>query len=415
MIFNKRIKLWQKVSIGLVIGLIFGVYLPQYAETVKPIGTIFLRLIKMVILPLIFFSLVSGITSMSDPSSIGRVGLKSVFAYLGTTLLAVIFGLTLAFILRPGDGVSIDIGVPLTRNFKENNFDILNFFIEVVPSNILESFASGNILQVVFFAIFTGFIINSMGRHADHVRDIVHSTSHVVLKMISKIVELSPYGAFALTAWVVGIQGIDVMISMYKLVCAILIAMVCQYLIFGVLIMLFCRMSPIPFYKKSLEYQLIALSTGSSKASLATTMSICQNKLGISESSTSFILPLGASINMDGFAINLGLTTIFFAQMMGITLNPGDYMVIILTATLGSIGGAGIPGASLIMLPMVLSSVNIPIEGVAIIAGIDRILDLLRAAINITGDATITLIIDDSEGTLNKEVYKKCIEQEELS
>jgi len=178
-----------------------------------------------------------------------------------------------------------------------------------------------------------------------------------------------------------------------------------QYLIFGLFIMIFCKMSPIPFYKKSFEYQSIAISTGSSKASLATTMQVCRQKLGVSESSTSFVLPLGASINMDGMAINLALTAVFFAQMMGIDLTTSDYMVITLTATLGSMGGAGIPGGSLVMLPMILAAVNMPIEGVAIIAGIDRVLDLLRTAINITGDATITLIIDNSEGNLNIELY----------
>jgi Na+/H+-dicarboxylate symporter len=244
-----------------------------------------------------------------------------------------------------------------------------------------------------------------MGSKVQPVKDSVHLIAKIIMRMISKIVSLSPYGAFALTGWVVGKHGMDAMLSLSKLVLAVSIAMFLQYVIFGVAILLFCRISPLPFYRKSLEYQLIALSTGSSKASLATTMQVCRNKLGVSESSTSFVLPLGASINMDGFAINLGLTTIFFAQMMGIELSTSDYFVIIFTATIGSIGGAGIPGASLIMLPMVLSSVNMPIEGVAIIAGIDRVLDLLRTAINITGDATVTLVIDCSEGTLDKEKY----------
>lgn len=164
-------------------------------------------------------------------------------------------------------------------------------------------------------------------------------------------------------------------------------------------------MSPMPFYKKSLEYQIIAFSTGSSKASLPTTMKVCRENLGISESSTSFVLPLGASINMDGLAINLSLATIFFAQLLGVTLSPYDYMIITITATLGSIGGAGIPGGLLVMLPMVLSSVNLPIEGVAILAGIDRILDMFRTTISITGDAVVTLIVDHSEDSLDKERY----------
>lgn len=398
-------KLWHKVTLGLILGVVFGVYLPQYSETVKPIGTVFLRLIQMIILPLIFFSLVSGITSMNDPSSLGRVGMKSVIAFLGTTFFAVIFGLMVAFVLKPGVGVVIDFGVPQERNFKQGGFDLTEFLINIVPNNIVGSFAEGKTLQVVFFAIFTGIILNSMGSTADSLKTFINSIAKMVLKMISKVVELSPYGAFALTAWVVGTQGLAIMLSLSKLVVAITIAMVLQYLIFGLFIMIFCRMSPIPFYKKSFEYQSIALSTGSSKASLATTMQVCRQKLGVSESSTSFVLPLGASINMDGMAINLALTAVFFAQMMGIDLTTSDYMVIILTATLGSMGGAGIPGGSLVMLPMILAAVNMPIEGVAIIAGIDRVLDLLRTAINITGDATITLIIDNSEGNLNKELY----------
>ena len=398
-------KLWHKVTLGLILGVVFGVYLPQYSETVKPIGTVFLRLIQMIILPLIFFSLVSGITSMNDPSSLGRVGMKSVIAFLGTTFFAVIFGLMVAFVLKPGVGVVIDFGVPQERNFKQGGFDLTEFLINIVPNNIVGSFAEGKTLQVVFFAIFTGIILNSMESTADSLKTFINSIAKMVLKMISKVVELSPYGAFALTAWVVGTQGLAIMLSLSKLVVAITIAMVLQYLIFGLFIMIFCRMSPIPFYKKSFEYQSIALSTGSSKASLATTMQVCRQKLGVSESSTSFVLPLGASINMDGMAINLALTAVFFAQMMGIDLTTSDYMVIILTATLGSMGGAGIPGGSLVMLPMILAAVNMPIEGVAIIAGIDRVLDLLRTAINITGDATITLIIDNSEGNLNKELY----------
>ena len=400
--------LWQKVAICMALGIVYGIYLPEYADVVRPAGEIFLRLIKMIILPLIFFSLVSGITSMSDKSSLGRVGIKAVMAFLGTTFFAVIFGLTVALVLRPGDGVTpINFGVPMERNFSQEGFDIVKFLVNIVPDNVVESFADGSILQVVFFAIFTGFVVNGMGSVADPFRDFCHTISKIILRMITKIVELSPIGAFALTAWVVGMQGMDVMVSLSKLVVSVTLAMVLQYLIFGIFIMVFCKLSPMPFYRKSFEYQLIALSTGSSKASLATTMQVCRERLGVSESSTSFILPLGASINMDGFAINLGLTTIFFAQMMGIDLHFADYMVIILTATLGSIGGAGIPGASLIMLPMVLSSVNMPIEGVAMIAGVDRVLDLLRTAINITGDATITLVIDNSEGNLDREMYHR--------
>jgi Na+/H+-dicarboxylate symporter len=398
-------KLWHKVFIGLILGLLFGIYLPEHVEIVKPIGTVFLRLIKMVIVPLLFFSLLSGITGMRDPSSIGRVAKKSVFAYFGTTCFAVVFGLGVAQIMQPGNGVVLDLGPLPESNFRESSFDIINFLIEIVPSNIFVAFADSNILQVVFFSIFTGVIINSIGSVADPLREFIQSAAKLVLKMIAIVVELSPYAAFALTAWVVGTQGLDIMMSLGKLVVAITIAYILQYLIFGLFIIVFCRLSPIPFYKKSIEYQMIAISTGSSKASLATTMQVCRQKLGVSETSTSFVLPLGASINMDGLAIKLGISVVVFAQLMGVELGLNDYMVIIITGTLGSIGGAGIPGSFIIMLPIMLTSVGLPIEGVALLVGIDRVLDLFSTAINITGDATITLVVDSTEGTLNRDMY----------
>ena len=398
-------KLWTKVTLGLILGIIFGIFLPEYVQYIKPVGDIFLRMIKMVIAPLIFFSLVAGITSISDPASLGRIGIKAVMAFLGTTFFAVVFGIIVALVLKPGFGTHIDFGLPHSVVQQSKGFNMLDFVVGIVPNNIVGAFYNSDVLQIVFFAIFSGYIINKMGPSGEVIKDMFHSLSKMILKMISMIIQLSPYGAFALTAWVVGTQGFDVMISLSKLVAAVVIAMIFQYCIFGVLIRVFCRISPIPFYKKSIEYQVLAFSTSSSKATLATTMQVCRERLGISESSTSFILPLGASINMDGFAINLSLTTIFFAQILGVHLGLQDYLVIILTSTLGSIGGAGIPGASLIMLPMVLSSINLPIEGVAIIAGIDRLLDMLRTTINITGDATITLIIDSSEGTLDREKY----------
>lgn len=399
-------KLWHKVFIGLILGLFFGVYLPQHVDYVKPIGTVFLRLIKMIIMPLLFFSLLSGITGMRDPSSIGRIARKSVLAYMGTTCFAVMFGLGVAHLMQPGEGVVLDLGEVPESAIGEGGFSLLNFLIDIVPSNIFVAFSDDTkILQVVFFSIFTGIIINSMGSVANPLREFIQSASKLVLKMIAVVVELSPYAAFSLTAWVVGIQGLGIMISLGKLVVAILIAYVLQYLIFGLFIMVFCRLSPLPFYRKSIEYQMIAISTGSSKASLATTMQVCRQKLGVSETSTSFVLPLGAAINMDGLAIKLGLSVIFFAQIMGVTLSMHDYMVIILVGTLGSIGGAGIPGSFIIMLPIMLTSIGMPIEGVALLVGVDRILDLFSTAINITGDATITLVVDSTEGTLDREVY----------
>ncbi len=405
MIFLQKIQLWHKVTIGLVAGVAFGVAFPDYVQQIKPLGTIFLRLISMIITPLIFCSLVSGITSMQDPASLGRVGMKATIAFLLTTCFAVLFGIFIATILEPGVGVHIDFNYDKTA-VTAKHFDLVSFIVEIVPDNAMKAFAdSTKLLQVVFFAIFTGVTINKLGSNVSGVKNSIQMITKIVFKMISMIILLSPYAAFALTAWVVGTQGLGILLSLSKLIGAVVIAMFCQYLIFGLLILVFCRISPIPFYRKSIVYQALAFSTSSSKATLPTTMQVCKEELGVSETSCSFILPLGASINMDGFAINLSLTTIFFAQMLGVSLDFHDYLVIMITSTLGSIGGAGLPGASLIMLPMVLSSVNLPIEGVAIMAGIDRILDMLRTTINITGDATITLIVDHLEGQMDEAKY----------
>lgn len=404
-LFTKlKLQLWQKVTLGLILGIIFGITVPSYAALIKPIGDIFLRALKMIIGPVIFFALISGVTSMADASNIGKVGLKATLAYLITTCFAVIFGLVIAFILKPGIGVNIDFGQH-DRNIDTPSFDLIKFLVNIVPSNVCASFVEFNLLQIVFFSIFTGIVLIKMGSYATPIVNFFNLSSKVLFNMIEIIIQFSPYGAFALTSWAVATQGLDILLSLSKLVAAITIAMIFQYFTFGLLIIIFCKVSPLPFYKKSLEYQLIAFSTTSSKATLPTATKVCKEKLGISHASASFVLPLGASINMDGFAIKLSLTTVFFAQMLDVTLAWNDYLVIILMSTLGSIGGAGIVGAFLIMLPLVLSSVNLPIEGTAILAGISRILDMMTTTINITGDTAITMIIDNSEKQFDKEKY----------
>jgi Na+/H+-dicarboxylate symporter len=400
-------KLWHKVALGLSIGVLYGIINGQDAVHIKLVGDLFLNAIKMIITPLIFFSLISGITSVSDPSSIGRIGLKSCVAYLVTTTFAILIGITLASLLKPGINSSLDfssmkgdLDVTLAKDFS-----VTQLITGIIPSNALGALVEGNMLQVVFFSIFTGVTILRLGHLSKRLIDIFQMLTQLIFKMVAIIIQFSPYGALALTGWIVGTQGSGVLIDLMKLILTVLAGMTLQYIFFGVFISFFAKLSPFPFYKKSLEYQALAFSTSSSKATLATTMKVCREKLGISNTSTSFVLPLGAAMNMDGMAIYLGMCAIFFAQVAGIDLVMHDYLVIILTATVGSIGGAGVPGSSMVMLPMVLTAAHIPIEGVALIAGIDRILDMVRTTINITGDATVTLIIDKTEGKLDEETY----------
>jgi Na+/H+-dicarboxylate symporter len=402
-------KLWHKVIIGLVLGILCGHYFPDLALKFKFIGEIFNKAIKLVIGPLVFVALINGLLNAGDGPSLGRVGLKATIAFLVTTCFAVGFGIAVAAIFKPGIGANLPIALneSVLSSSVAKKFDIMAFIVDIVPHSLTQAMLDGNVIQIVFVAIFTGITINKLGSDIKPaIKHFFELFSKVMLKMIAIVIELSPYAAFALISVVIATDGLGILFNLSKLVAAIVTAMLLQYMIFGVMIKFIAKISPMPFYKKSLEYQAIAFSTSSSKAALGTTMQVCREKLGISESSTSFILPLGASINMDGMAINLGLTAIFFAQAFGISLAPHEYLIIILTSTIGTIGGAGIPGASLIMLPMVLASVNIPTEGViGILAGIDRIIDMLRTTINITGDSTITLIIDATEDKLDKEKY----------
>ena len=384
-------KLWHKVALGLVFGIIYGIINGANSVYIKPVGDLFLNAINMIIVPLIFFSLISGITSISDPASLGRIGLKSCITYLITTTFAILTGLLLAVIFKPGVGSSLDLSSLSASSVNTDmvkDFSFIKMITGIVPSNAIRSMAEGNMLQVVFFSIFTGVTVLRMeSTLSKRLVDIFQMLSQLIFKMVSIIIQFSPYGAFALTGWIVGTQGAGVLNDLLKLVLTVITGMTVQYIFFGLFIYVFAKLSPFPFYRKSLEYQTLAFSTSSSKATLATTMKVC------------------AAMNMDGMAIYLGICSVFFAQVSGIDLTFNDYIIVMITATVGSIGGAGVPGSSMIMLPMILTAVRIPIEGVALIAGIDRILDMIRTTINITGDAMVTLIIDKTEGKLDEETY----------
>ena len=415
-------KLWQKVLLGLVLGVAFGYVVgnivPSHVqgfdnkyfltEYIKPIGTIFINLIKMVVVPLIFFSLVAGITSMTDSVAFKRIGLKSVAAYLMTGAFAVCIGLAFGNIFQPGLGAdlnSLQVHADTSVAPVAHQFSFIKLIVDMIPVNVVKAMADDLILQVVVFAIFVGVTLNQLGERVADLTKLIHQAAEMVFKLIEMIISLSPYGVFALVSWAVGTQGTAILIALFKLICTVLGALFAQYLLFGLMIIVFGRMSPLPFYRKILEVQLLAFSTSSSKATLSTAMRVVHEDMGVSKSTTSFVLPLGTSINMDGTAIYLGICALFFSQAYGIPLDFGHYAVLVLTATLGSIGAAGIPGGSLIMMGMVLTSAGLPLEGIALIAGIDRILDMLRTTVNITGDSVVTMLIDKSEHSFNEEQY----------
>lgn len=400
--------LWQKVLIGLGLGVILGLFCKEYVIYLKPLGDIFIRLIKMIIVPLIFFAIISGISNAQNPKALGRVGVKAAIAYLLTTCFAAMIGIVTATIFKPGNGILLSFNANTAPSENISNLDkVIETILHIIPDNAIGAMAQGTVLQVVFFAIFTGITIIKLEKEqSKKLAELIGLFSTVVFKMVGIIVELSPIAACALTAWVVGTQGTEILLNLAKLIGCAYFAFAVQYLFFGALIYIWTGLSPKPFYKKSYEYQALAFSTSSSKAALPTTIKVCQKKLGISHFSSSFVLPLGASINMDGIAIYITICALFFAQATGTPLGLAEYALIVFTGTLGSIGGAGIPGGTIVMLPMVLGAVGLPIEGVALIAGIDRIVDMMRTTISITGDAVVTLCIDDSEGLLDKKVYQ---------
>lgn len=392
---KKKVKLWKKVLIGMILGILAGHFLPEYAVYFRPLGIIFINLIKMVVVPLIFFSILNGIASLNDTSTFGRLGIKALLIYTFTSIFAVIIGLVFANIFEPGVGANIELHNEIADATKQQSvYDIL---MDIVPSNPIKAMAESNILQVVMFSFFTGTALIMIGDKGKKIKDLISSTTSLVFKMMELVIQLTPYGVFGLVSWVVAQYGFGFVSSLGKFILVLIAALIVQYILFGLMLLFLARLNPIPFYKKMFETQSLAFATASSKATLTTAMRDLQEKIGVSKQSASFILPMGASMNMDATAIYLGMFSVFLAQIMGISLSMFDYATIVLTSTIGSIGAAGFPGGGMVMMGMVLSSVGLPLEGISLIMGVDRFLDMLRTTINITGDCTVTVIVDKSE------------------
>lgn len=400
------LNMWQQVLVGLLLGIIVGAIFGKDVEFLKIFGTIFIRLIKMVVSPLIFFALISGITSLTASHHFKGIALKGSAAYVLTAVVAVGFGLILANIFQPGVGVPKPAIDTSEMDFTSTTIITMqDFLFNLIPANIVNAIAEDNYIQIVIFAIFTGVVMNNIHWKTTRVKEINQEMAHVTFKMIEWLVRFAPLAVFGLIASLMGTTGHDVILSLIRLVGLVIAACFFQYLLFGVLIMIFARISPLPFYRKMLPTQIMAFSTSSTKATLTTAMRELQEKMGVSSSTSNFMMPLGACVNMAGTAIYLGIASVFFAQMFGIHLTATDYWVLMFNCTLGSIGAAGIPSGSVIFMGMVLSSVGIPVEGIAVILGIDRILDMFRTVVNITGDAAITIIVDKSEQQLDLKTY----------
>ncbi|WP_282157215.1 dicarboxylate/amino acid:cation symporter [Shimia thalassica] len=404
----RNMLLWKQIVIALVLGVIVGIVLNStgngaIAVSIKYVGTLFLSLIKMLIVPLIFVSLVCGMTSVSDMARMGRIGLKSIIFYLGTTAFAITIGLLLGTLFQPG--VGIDLGTAIAMEPKSSP-PFIQQLIAIVPKNPIAAAADGNVLQIIFFAIMFGLSINLVGDAGKPIRDFFEALNSVILKLTEIVISFAPYGVFALMAWVAGTYGLDLLLPLGTVIAALYIGCILHAIfVYGGLVAVVARLNPRRFFQGIVEPQIVAFTSTSSSGTLPVTMTAVQKNLGVNRSVASFTLPLGATINMDGTAMYQGVAALFVAQAFGVELGMSEYITIILTSTLASIGTAGVPGAGLVMLSLVLTSVGLPLEGVAIIAGIDRILDMARTSLNVTGDAACTVIIAKSEDQIDLEAY----------
>ncbi|MFT5873575.1 MAG: Na+/H+-dicarboxylate symporter [Clostridium sp.] len=401
----KKLKLTTKIFIGLILGIVVGLLLqgsPEIAQTyIKPVGTLFLNLIKMIIVPLVFSSLIVGAASIGDPKTLGRIGGKTVLYYLVTTAIAVTIGLILGTVMNPGAGLVIPIDAAAAEAVKAPS--IIDTLLNIIPSNPLKGMVEGNILQVIAFALFLGVGCTFLPKEksAPFV-NFIDSVAEIMYKITAFIMELAPYGVFGLIVPVVSAYGMDILKPLSMVILAVYIGCVLHaILVYSTAVKIFANISPIKFFKGVAPAAVTAFSTSSSSGTLPVTISSVKENLGVSEKIASFVLPLGATINMDGTALYQGVCVLFVAQIYGIDLSVAQMVTVVLTATLGSIGTAGVPGAGLIMLTLVLQSVGLPLEGLVLIAGIDRILDMARTSVNVIGDASCAVVVDATEKKLS--------------
>lgn len=395
----KRLSLTTWIFIALALGVVAGLALqgnPDIATTyIKPLGTIFLNLIKMIVVPLVIFSMVAGVISLSDIKRVGAIGGKTIVYYLCTTACAIVIGLVIANILNVGAGYTLSTD-DLTYEAKEAP-SFIDTIVNIFPSNFVQPMSDASMLQIIVIALFFGFGILAAGKKAQPVADFVNGMSEVCIKIMHMIISIAPFGVFGLITPVVATNGPDILLPLLKLILIAYLAMILHMVIvYSGAVKAIGKMGPITFFKGQMRAMAFAFASASSVGTLPINME-CSKKLGVRSEVSSFVLPLGATINMDGTAIYQGVCAIFIAQVFGIDLTIGQQMVIVATAVLSSIGTAGVPGSGMIMLAMVLQSVGLPVEGIALVAGVDRVLDMMRTVVNITGDQSAAVCVNALE------------------
>lgn len=389
--------LLTQILIAFMIAIVLGVIFGESVGVLQPLGDLFLRLIKLIIVPLVLATLIIGVASIGDIKSLGRIGSKTIAYYLITTAIAILIGLGIAFIISPGEGLSLDVETTPEVQINESE-GIVQTFLNIVPDNPFGALVEGNILQVIFFAILIGLAITVVGKRADPVYRFFDSFSQIMFWITGVVMRFAPIGVLGLVAPIVGQYGASVLLPLLKIILGVAIACLLHAVfIYSSAVKIFAKMNPLTFFKGIAPAAVVAFSTASSAGTLPVTIKNTQENLGVSNKISSFVLPLGATINMDGTAIYQGIAVIFIAQFYGLELSLMQIMTVVITTVLASIGTAGVPGAGMIMLAMVLSSIGLPLEGIALIAGVDRILDMFRTTVNIVGDASAAVVVAGSE------------------
>ncbi len=440
----QAIDLWKRVLIGLIIGLVMGVVLnygfpndlpddveasavpfsknftgAAFAEQwIYPFGDAFVRLIKMLVIPLIATTLVAGITAMGDPKKLGSLGARTLAMYLFTTFFAVSLGLALGSVIQPGTGVSYSDASETAKKAVQGKIEasgdwsILDQLLDIIPTNPIQALADGKVLPTIFFAILIGIGILLAGKSGEILKQFFDAAAEVVMRVTMLVMELAPFGVMALMAWVLALKGFGVIANMGKLALALYLCCFLQIAIvyWGIIVKGILRLPLMPFIRGIADAQSVAFSTSSSSATLPATISCAEKNLGIDKSVAGSVLPLGATINMDGTAIYLGLIALFASQAIGIEMAFADYVNVALTATLVSIGAAGIPSAGLLLAATVLGVINVgEAESLLVIAFIfpfDRLLDMMRTVTNVTGDLAVACTVAKWDGMLDAEIYK---------
>ena len=397
---NLSVQIFASLVLSVVVGLFLGDSAIVPVKTwIAPVGTMFINLIKMMIVPVVLCSLIVGMTSMGDMKKLGRIGIKTVAFYMVTTAIAIVIGFGVAGVIEPGVGMALPAeAAPKVKEAPS----IMQVFVNMIPKNPIESMAKADILPVIVFALFIGAgIISVGGKKGALLINVFDSGAEVCYKVIAMIMRLAPIGVFCLLLPVVVQNGPKVLFPLLSVIMAMAVGSILHaVLVYSGIAAAVGHMSPVKFFRGMAEAMVIAFTTCSSAGTLPVNMKNIQEKLGVKRDIASFILPLGATINMDGTALYMGVCSLFIANVYNIPLTVDQMMLIILTGTLASIGTAGVPGAGLIMLAMVLQSVGLPMEGLALVAGIDRVLDMFRTTLNITGDAAVAVAIDATEKTV---------------